>query len=38
VVVLGAGPIGLLVLQAARGASAGTVVLVEPQRSSAPAN
>jgi (R,R)-butanediol dehydrogenase/meso-butanediol dehydrogenase/diacetyl reductase len=33
VVVLGAGPIGLLVLQAARAAGAGTVVLVEPQRS-----
>jgi (R,R)-butanediol dehydrogenase / meso-butanediol dehydrogenase / diacetyl reductase len=32
VVVLGAGPIGLLVLQAARAAGAGTVVLVEPQR------
>ncbi len=33
VVVLGAGPIGLLVLQAARAAGAGTVVLIEPQRS-----
>ena len=33
VVVLGAGPIGLLVLQAARAAGAGTVLLVEPQRS-----
>ena len=33
VVVLGAGPIGLLVLQAARAAGAGTVILVEPQRS-----
>ncbi len=33
VVVLGAGPIGLLVLQAARAAGAGTVVLVEPQHS-----
>ncbi len=33
VVVLGAGPIGLLVMQAARAAGAGTVVLVEPQRS-----
>ena len=32
VVVLGAGPIGLLVLQAARAAGAGIVVLVEPQR------
>ncbi len=32
VVVLGAGPIGLLVLQAARAAGAGTVVLVEPER------
>ncbi|HTL00341.1 MAG TPA: zinc-binding dehydrogenase [Pseudomonadales bacterium] len=33
VLVLGAGPIGLLVLQAARAAGAGTVMLVEPQRS-----
>ncbi len=33
VVVLGAGPIGLLVMQAARAAGAGTVVLVEPQAS-----
>lgn len=33
VVVLGAGPIGLLVLQAARAAGAGTVILIEPQRS-----
>jgi (R,R)-butanediol dehydrogenase / meso-butanediol dehydrogenase / diacetyl reductase len=31
VVVLGAGPIGLLVLQCARAAGAGTVVLVEPE-------
>jgi len=33
VVVLGAGPIGLLVLQAARAAGAGTVVLIEPHPS-----
>ncbi len=33
IVVLGAGPIGLLVLQAARAAGAGTLILVEPQRS-----
>jgi (R,R)-butanediol dehydrogenase/meso-butanediol dehydrogenase/diacetyl reductase len=33
VVVLGAGPIGLLVLQCARAAGAGSVVLVEPQPS-----
>lgn len=31
VVVLGAGPIGLLVLQAARAAGAGTLIMVEPQ-------
>ena len=31
VVVIGAGPIGLLVLQAARAAGAGVVVMVEPQ-------
>lgn len=31
VVVLGAGPIGLFVLQAARAAGAGTIVVVEPQ-------
>jgi (R,R)-butanediol dehydrogenase / meso-butanediol dehydrogenase / diacetyl reductase len=31
VVVLGAGPIGLLVLQCARAAGAGTVVLIEPE-------
>ena len=33
VVVLGAGPIGLLVLQCAKAAGAGTCILVEPQRS-----
>lgn len=33
VVVLGAGPIGLLVLQCARAAGAGTIVLVEPEPS-----
>jgi (R,R)-butanediol dehydrogenase/meso-butanediol dehydrogenase/diacetyl reductase len=33
VVVIGAGPIGLLVLQCARAAGAGTCVLVEPQTS-----
>ena len=32
VVVIGAGPIGLLVLQAARAAGAGTCVLIEPQK------
>ncbi len=31
VVVLGAGPIGLFVLQAARAAGAGTVIVIEPQ-------
>ncbi len=33
VVVVGAGPIGLLTLQCARAAGAGTVVLIEPQES-----
>ena len=33
VVVIGAGPIGLLVLQCARAAGAGTCVLIEPQES-----
>jgi (R,R)-butanediol dehydrogenase/meso-butanediol dehydrogenase/diacetyl reductase len=33
VIVIGAGPIGLLVLQAARISGAGTVVLLEPERS-----
>ncbi len=32
-VVIGAGPIGLLVLQCAKAAGAGTVILVEPQKS-----